>query len=152
VLLLSAVTLIAQTKVVGQLQPPSKTQAEQPEMVLSGCLRSGAADTSVAGPSGRLYTLEVTETVTTTPPGSPTTAGTGVPTKITYSLSAPESIGLAKHADQVVELTGRLQAPSTSGNQSKTASPAGAAPAKPGGAHRTFQVSALKAVPARKCS
>jgi hypothetical protein len=155
ILVLAATPLTTQlTAEVGspQAQQPGKANAEQPEMVLTGCLRSGAADTSVAGPSGRLYTLEVTETVATAPPGSPTPAATGVATKVTYSLSAPESLGLAKHADQAVELTGRLQAPSAPANQSKVASPAGAAPPKPGGAHRTFQVSRLKAVPSRKCS
>jgi hypothetical protein len=137
-------------------QSPQQAKADQPETVLTGCLRSGGADTSVAGPSGRLYTLEVTENAsapaTATPAGRPAPAGTGTASTITYSLSAAESIGLATHVDQVVQLTGRLQAPSAPPEKVKGASPMSTPQLKPGGAHRTFEVSALKPVPARKCS
>ena len=60
-ILLSVVPLMAQVPA-----QPSPTKAEPPETLLTGCLRSGGADTTVAGPSGRLYTLEVTETPTAT--------------------------------------------------------------------------------------
>ena len=115
--------------------------------VLTGCLRSSGADTAVAGPSGRLYTLEVVE-----PPAKPsttTTTGTVPPvaTKTTYSLSAPESVGLAKHADHQVQLTGSLQTP----EPTQTPGAATAPTAKPGGAHRTFEVTALKMI-APKCT
>ncbi len=134
-----------------QGQPPATVKEEQPEMLLTGCLRSGGADTAVAGPSGRLYTLEVTEETSPAPAGSATPAGNATSSKVTYSLSASESIALAKHVDQVVELTGRLQAPARPVDQQKSSSPPATAQAKPGGAHRTFQVSALKAVASRKC-
>jgi hypothetical protein len=94
VVFLSAVALMAQVN--GQAQPPSNAKTEQAEMLLTGCLRSGGADTSVAGPSGRIYTLEVTEGAPALPPGSPTPAGTGVASTVTYSLSANASIGLAE--------------------------------------------------------
>ena len=133
------------------LLAPSSALAQQPDVdkapmtLLTGCLRSSGADTAVAGPSGRIYTLEVSET----PPVSGTTTGTTPPvaSKTTYSLSAAESVGLAKHVDHEVQLTGRLQTP-TAPAASSGASPA--AQPKAGGAHRTFEVTALKMV-AAKC-
>ena len=126
-------------------QQPSDSE-KQPVTVLTGCLRSSGADTAIAGPSGRLYTLEVVE-----PPAKPGATSTGstppVASKTTYSLSAAESVGLAKHVDHEVQLTGRLQAPSTDASSTATSS---ASQSKPGGAHRTFQVTALKMV-AAKC-
>jgi hypothetical protein len=119
---------------------------EPPVTILTGCLRSSGADTAVAGPSGRLYTLEVVEPVTKP---APTTTGSTPPvaTTTTYSLAAPESVGLAKHDGHQVQLTGRLQAPSTAASQAGATAP----PPKPGGAHNTFNVTALKMVSA-KCS
>lgn len=127
-------------------QQPSSTE-KPPVTVLTGCLRSSGADTAIAGPDGRLYTLEVIE-----PPAKPaaaTTSGATPPaaSTTTYSLAAAESVGLAKHVDHEVQLTGRLQAPSS------TAPPAGgkaASEPKPGGAHNTFNVTALKMI-AAKC-
>jgi hypothetical protein len=128
------------------LEQQPATPEKPPVTVLTGCLKSSGADTAVAGPSGRIYTLEVTElppakpaTAESTPPGASTT---------TYSLSAAESIGLDKHVDHKVELTGTLQAPSTTAAAASATQPA--SPPKPGGGHRTFQVSALKMV-AAKC-
>ena len=129
----------------------SPVLAQQPDVekppvtILTGCLRSSGADTAVAGPSGRLYTLEVTEV----PPPPSASAGTTPPvaSKTTYSLAAAESVGLAKHADHEVQLTGRLQAPAAA--PSSTAKNPATQP-KPGGAHRTFEVTALKMI-AAKC-
>jgi hypothetical protein len=128
-------------------QQPVPTEAP-PITVLTGCLRSSGADTAVAGPSGRLYTLEVTETPA--PPATTTTTGSTAPvaSKTSYSLSVPTGIDLEQHADHQVELTGRLQAPAPT-----PASRPGATPAqqpKPGGAHRTFEVKELKMI-AAKC-
>jgi hypothetical protein len=120
--------------------------------ILKGCLRSHPADTTVAGPSGRLYTLEVLETAARPAAGSPTAEPAPPATsKTTYSLDAPESVGLAAHADHEVALTGRLQTPSTP-TKSPGAAPA-AAERKPaaGGGHRTFHVSELKMI-STKCS
>ena len=123
---------------------------EQPVTVLTGCLRSSAADTAIAGPSGRIYTLEV---VDAPPPTSPTTTSAAPPpvaSKTTYSLSAAESLGLSKHADHEVQLTGRLQAPSAASAVAKPGVPAAAPKPSAGGGHRTFEVTALKMV-ATKC-
>ena len=131
-----------------QAQQPA-AQEKPPTTVLTGCLKSSGADTAVAGPSGRIYTLEVTEA----PPAAAAATATAtsnppVASKTTYSLSAAESLGLAKHVEHEVELTGRLQAPAAT-----TTTPAATTPASPpkaGGAHRTFEVSAVKMV-AVKC-
>lgn len=131
--------------------PPAAAQqpaAEQkpPITLLTGCLVSSGADTAVAGPSGRLYTLEVLET-----PAQPSSSAAGTPppvaSKTTYSLSAPESLNLAKHDGHEVQLTGSLQAPSP---QATPGAAGAATPSKPGGAHRTFNVTALKMI-AAKC-
>ena len=137
-LLVSAGSVLAQ-------QPAAADKP--PTMMLTGCLRSSGADTAIAGPTGRLYTLEVMEAPATPAPGATTSSAPSVTSKTTYSLSAPESVGLAKHADHEVQLTGRLQAPAAP--PAKQASPS-ESPSKPGGAHRTFEVTALKMI-AAKC-
>jgi len=133
------------------VQNPSTQPATPPETALTGCLRTHGADTAVAGPSGRLYTLEVKEAVdssaaptTSTPPGTSPPLST-----TTYSLDNVGKVDLDKHADHEVELTGRMQAPSKAAQESAAA---GAATAKPvsGGGHRTFHVTALKMI-AAKC-
>ena len=135
---------------VAALLVPSAASAQQPESsekppttILTGCLRSSGADTAIAGPSGRLYTLEVVE-APPRPAATPTTGATAPrASKTTYSLAAEESVGLAKHVDHEVQLTGRLQAPSS------PPSPPGAAKtseSKPGGAHNTFNVTAVKMI------
>jgi hypothetical protein len=140
--------LLLTSPIAQQTPSPQKPAADNPAVtVLTGCLRSSGADTAVAGPSGRLYTLEVVE-----PPAKPsTTATTGttppVATKTTYSLSAPESVGLAKHADHQVQLTGALQTPEPAKTTGSPTPPT----AKPGGAHRTFEVTGLKMI-APKCT
>jgi hypothetical protein len=131
-------------------QKPAPAAEAQPVTVLTGCLRSSGADTAVAGPSGRIYTLEVVEP----PAKSSTTPSTAtnppVATKTTYSLAAAESLGLAKHVDHEVQLTGKLQAPSTAATPP---APGPGTDRKPtaGGGHRTFEVTALKMI-ANKCS
>jgi hypothetical protein len=128
-------------------------ESVQPVTVLTGCLKSHGADTAVAGPGGRLYTLEVIETVkpagptTSTPTGTPPGAST-----TTYSLDNVGKVALEKHADHQVELTGRMQAPSQAAQASASGASSGMPSAKPvpGGAHRTFHVTGLKMI-ATKC-
>lgn len=132
-------------------QPPAEP-TRQPETTLTGCLKSHGADTAIAGPSGRLYTLEVVETVEAPAATTSTPAGTPAPgaSTVTYSLSNEGKIDLEKHADHQVQLTGRMQAPSPAA-QKKAAQPgAPATPPEPGGAHRTFHVTGLKMI-AAKC-
>jgi hypothetical protein len=142
-----SVVALAVVSVQVSAQQPANSE-KPPVTLLSGCLKSSAADTAVAGPSGRIYTLEV---IDAPPPvaAATSTASSNPPvaSKTTYSLAAAESLGLAKHVDHEVELTGTLQAPAAT-----TARPASKEPsaAKPGGAHRTFEVTAVKML-APKC-
>ena len=134
----------------GGFQKPSPESAPPPETMLTGCLKSHGADTAIAGPSGRLYTLEVMETVesasatTSTPTGTPPSTST-----TTYSLDNVGKVELDKHADHQVQLTGRMQAPSKAA-QEKAASASPTAKPSPGGGHRTFHVTGLKMI-AAKC-
>ena len=123
-------------------QPPARPETP-PTQILTGCLRSSAADVAVAGPSGRIYTLEVVEQRR---PAADTPAGGATATKITYSLSVPESLPVNQHADHEVELTGRLQAPVAPAARPGQPVDPGSAKPTAGGGHRTFVVSALKMV------
>ncbi len=130
-------------------QKPS-TESAMPETALTGCLRSHGADTAIAGPSGRLYTLEVMETVespsatTSTAPGTPPSTST-----TTYSLDNVGEVELEKHADHQVQLTGRMQAPSKAAREKAATGAPSANKPSPGGGHRTFHVTGLKMISAK---
>lgn len=151
----SGMSLAAQTP---SPAPPSQASATQPStLVLTGCLRSAPrADTNSPG-DAKVYTLDVndpaaTATVppATTQPGAPAKSSASTPTK--YTLTAPESVGLLKHVNHEVELTGRLQGSSTASQPGAPGSGTKSeGKAMPGGAHRTFEVSALKMLSAN-CS
>lgn len=135
-----------------EFQNPSTEAATPSEAVLTGCLKTHGADTAVAGPSGRLYTLEVMEVVdsataatTSTPPGTPAPMSS-----TTYSLDNVGKVDLDKHAGHQVQLTGRMQAPSKAARESAAAGAPAATKAVAGGGHRTFHVTALKMI-AAKC-
>ncbi len=140
------------TASAADLQQPASQSADPPVATLTGCLKSHGADTAVAGPSGRLYTLEVTETVTSPAPTTSTPTGTPPAASVTrYSLDNVGKADLEKHADHQVELTGRMQAPSKAAKENAaTASPSAPKPT-PGGGHRTFHVTAVRMI-AAKCS
>ena len=133
-------------------QKPSPESAELPETVLTGCLKSHGADTAIAGPGGRLYTLKEVETVKPAGPTTSTPTGTPAATSTTYSLDNVGKVALEKHADHQVQLTGRMQAPSKAAQTSASGAPSGTPAARPaaGGAHRTFHVTGLKMI-APKC-
>lgn len=142
----SILTLVLAMPGAADAQQPGPSNLP-PTETLTGCLRSSGASTAVAGPSGRIYTLEVVD-----PPSASaaTTTGANPPmaSKTTYSLSAAESLQLEKHADHEVQLTGRRQAPATAAAKTPGAKPAD--PPAPGGGHNTFNVTALKMI-STKC-
>jgi len=141
----------SRTASAADLQKPAAEPAEQPETTLTGCLKSHGADTAIAGPSGRLYTLEVTETVTSPAPTTSTPTGTPPAASVTrYSLDNVGKADLEKHADHQVELTGRMQAPSQAAKEAAATGPPSAPKPTPGGGHRTFHVTAVKMI-AAKC-
>lgn len=143
--LVLALGLSGSDATIASQQPAAQDQP--PVTVLTGCLRSSGASTEVAGPSGRIYTLEVVQP----PPASgATTTGANppMPSKTTYSLSAAASLELEKHADHEVQLTGRLQAPASTPAKTPGGKPVD--PPAPGGGHNTFNVTALKMI-STKC-
>ncbi len=163
-----ALALASGTTLVGQAPPPVPQQpitqppATQPEpkmpttaqagdTMLTGCLRSSRADTSTADSKGNVFTLEVTEAGATKPSPSPEAGAPSRPmaaSKTTYTLSAAESLGLAKHVNHEVQVTGSMQGASTMAGRPQSSTPAEGAKPMPGGGHRTFQVSALKMISA----
>jgi hypothetical protein len=145
--------LVNPAVVVVEGQKPSSDSAEPPETMLTGCLKSYGADTAIAGPSGRLYTLEVIEKVeSSAAPTTSTPSGTPPSTSITtYSLSNVGKVDLEKHAGHQVQLTGRMQAPSKAAQDSAARGAPSTAKPLSGGGHRTFHVTGLKMI-AAKCS
>jgi hypothetical protein len=146
IVLFAGTSLLAQT----QSQPTGQPNIPQAGEALTGCLRSSPSGTSAADARDIVYTLEQTETATdkpsttpgaaAAPPSGGSSSKVGSSSKTVYTLAAPASVGLARHVGHEVQLTGRMQpAPAQSGAS-------GAQDVKPGGAHNTFQVSALKMV------
>ena len=165
--LVTGIPLLAQTAPPSTGQPPTQkpttsATAQAGETMLTGCLRSNRADQGAADSKGVVFTLEVTEATGARP--APSEAGAPSPptgaSKTTYTLQGPESLGLAKHVNHEVQLTGRMQAPSSTmpatERPQSTPPPApspspGAKTAAGGGGGRTFEVAALKMVSAN-CS
>ena len=124
-------------------QPSAAGTAPANETQVTGCLRSSAT-VGVTGEPASVYTLEEKEASNTTAPapttGLPSTAASssrGPASKVVYTLSAPESVGLERHVNHEVQITGGSQrAPAAAGTE----------PAKPGGAHNTLEVSAVKMI------
>jgi hypothetical protein len=150
--LMGGVPLVADTGSASQ-QPPATTAQQPPPgqateadyQTLTGCIRSMRADTTAADEKGNIYTLEVMDTPSAgaTEVGAPA-PGTSGP--ITYTLSAPDSVGVGKHVGHQVQLTGTLKPPAASAPVAPTTAAPGA---KPGSMHRTFEVSALKMISAK---
>ena len=171
VLLAGGVPLLAQTPSQPPSQPtqPPTTQrptTQQPtssmgtETTLTGCVRTQRADAGAADTKGNVYTLEVTPgagAAGSTSPSSatgstpPSSASGATAAKTTYTITAPESVGIGKHVGHQVELTGRLQ-PAMGSGSSGAATGGGAATSskpEPGGAQRSFQATALKMISAK---
>jgi hypothetical protein len=151
--LVDGAQLAADTGSRASQQPPPATTAQQPPsaqasegaQTLTGCIRSMRADTTAADAKGNIYTLEVMDTASAgaTEVGAPA-PGTSGP--ITYTLSAPDSVGVGKHVGHQVQLTGTLKPPAASAPTAPTTAAPGA---KPGSMHRTFEVTALKMISAK---
>lgn len=138
-------------------QPPAKTgeMATPSAMTISGCLK-GATNPTLEM-KGTIYTLQPIEKAAAPSPSAAT--GTARPaataaaapatskTGSTYTLVAAEAIGLDKHVGHLVELTGQLSTPPPSPARTPGEAQTQKPPA-PGGAHNTFEVSALKMVAA----
>lgn len=165
-------TAFLMTSTIGAAQtapPPSQpaTPSTAKPMMIVGCLKS-TPNPDPAGSVGKppIYTMEVMPAPTLPPPtpsastptGMPSASGSGAVKPTVYSLTASESVGLVKHVGHRVELTGSLQqvTPPTPGRAGTGTQPMvtpGAKPeeqeSKPGGAHNTFEVTAVKMVSAQ---
>lgn len=136
----------------GAARPPEQT-SQAAEMTVLGCLRGATNPTMEM--KGTIYTLELIEKSTPPPGATGSTAGAreqeaAPKTASRYTLVASESVGLAKHVNHRVELTGRLKAAPAPSSASTPERAQGQGkppqPPPPGGAHNTFEVSALKMV------
>ena len=150
-ILISGTSVIAQTATPSPAQPPATGASQSGDLLLTGCLRGSAAAIGTSPGQGMIYTLEVVET----PPAKPAASGqpgaavrNDVATTTIYTLDAPDSVGLAKHVDHEVQLSGNMQPPAAKPSTPGVAGSSAPTTGKPGGAHRTVHVSALKMISA----
>ncbi len=169
VLLAGGVPLLAQNPSQPPGQPPQTPPAtqrpttEQPtstmvagaETTLTGCVRTQRADAGSADTKGNIYTLELSSGAGRGEgAASGGTAATGAAraaatAEMTYTIAAPESVAIGKHVGHQVELTGRVQPAMGSRGAAAGVGAATATKPEPGGAHRTFQATALKMISAK---
>lgn len=136
--------------------PHARPGVPTTESKVTGCLRT-AGGSEAAGTQAVVYTLDTAATASGSAPNSPAGPPAGSPGTLrqtaqakkgpSYTLKAPESIGLAKHVNHTVELTGRLQhPPAATGRASSQPAPepSGAADA----AAQVLEVTALRMVSA----
>jgi hypothetical protein len=114
-------------------------------MTITGCLRASPNPSGV--PDTITYTLEPIEAA------PPTTApsSTGAPTVKTvsrYTLTSSAAVAFKPHVGHKVEISGHLKDLNAGKPAAKAAGEPASKPAKPGGAHNTFEVTALKMVAA----
>lgn len=114
-----------------QGQQPSPEPKPQTKQALTGCLRATKTDTGKPDEKRVIYTLEVAE------------RDAGDRVKTTYKLSSTESVSLAKHVGQRVEIEGDLLQP-------PGLPPATQPKPLPADAESTFRVSRVKMI-AAKC-
>jgi len=131
-------------------------------MTLTGCLVS-TPNPDPAGAVGKppIYTMEVvppatgpaptTSTTSSSPGASGRSSSTTAVKPTVYTLTATESVDLAKHVNHRIEVTGQLEY-GQSGAMTRQPSTSSATPveqeSKAGGAHNTFKVASLKMVAA----
>ena len=127
----------AHAQVPGQSAPSPPTH-----MTIAGCLKASPNPSGV--PDTTTYTLEPIEAVTLTAPVSSTGAPTGK-TAARYTLTSSAGIAFKPHVGHKVEISGQLKQLSAGTDAQASGEPASKA-REPGGAHNTFEVTALKMV------
>jgi hypothetical protein len=154
--LIACAAIVWATSAAPAAQPQPGSQPAGKPTTIIGCLRS-TPNPDPAGTAGKspVYTMDV---IPAPMPPRPETSSMPKPGSVadavkatTYTLTAPESVGLAKHVGHRVEVTGQLQDTGTKAKESpgtRGGTPDAMAP-KPGGAHNTFEVTALKMVSAQ---
>jgi hypothetical protein len=121
-------------------QPASSPPAH---MTITGCLKASPNPTGV--PDTITYTLEPIEVVPPTAP-APSSEPRAAKTASRYTLTSSAAIAFKPHVGHKVEITGHLKDLSTGKPDAKAAGSAASKPPQPGGAHNTFEVTALKMV------
>ncbi len=114
-------------------------------MTIAGCLKASPNPSGV--PDTTTYTLEPIEAVAPTAPASSTEAPAGK-TATRYTLTSSAAIAFKPHVGHKVEISGHLKELSVGKPDAKAAGEPASKPPEPGGAHNTFEVTALKMVAA----
>ena len=134
-------------------QVPGQSAPSPPaQMTIAGCLKASPNPSGV--PDTTTYTLEPIEAVPAAPAsstGAPAgkTATPAGKTGTLYTLTSSAAIAFKPHVGHKVEISGHLKELSAGKPDAKAAGePASKPPEPPGGAHNTFEVTALKMVAA----
>lgn len=132
--------------VAANVQLPGQTPPSSPaQMTITGCLKASPNPGGV--PDSTTYTLEPIEVAAPTVPASPT-ATPAAKTATRYTLTSSAGVALKPHAGHKVEISGHLKDLSEGKADTKAAGEPASKPREPGGAHNTFEVTALKMVAA----
>jgi hypothetical protein len=114
-------------------------------ITIVGCLKASPNPSGV--PDTTTYTLEPIEAVPPTAPASSTAAPVDK-TATRYTLTSSAAIAFEPHVGHKVEISGHLKDLSAKKPDAKAAGEPASKPPEPGGAHNTFEVTALKIVAA----
>jgi hypothetical protein len=145
---LAAVTTAAMAAASAQV-PSQPAPSPPPQMTIAGCLKASPNPSGV--PDTTTYTLEPIEDVVPPAPKSKSKSAAETPlpkTPTRYTLTSSAAIPFKEHVGHKVELRGHLKDLRSGKPDAKaTGDPASKPPAR-GGAHHTFEVTALKMVAA----
>jgi hypothetical protein len=127
-------------------QVPGQSAASPAPMTITGCLNASPNPSGV--PDTTTYTLEPIQAAAPTAP-SPSTGAPPAKTATRYTLTSSAGVAFKPHVGHKVEISGHLKDLNAAKPDAKAAGePVSKPPAKPGGAHNTFEVTALKMVAA----
>ena len=126
---------------VASQSPPSPPA----HVTIAGCLKASPNPSGVPDPI--TYTLEPIETAAPTAPAS-STGALADKTATRYTLTSSAAIAFKPHVGHKVEITGHLKDLSAGKSDAKVAGQPASKPPEPGGAHNTFEVTALKMIAA----
>jgi hypothetical protein len=148
------VTLVAVTGAMAGQVPGQSAPSPPAQMTIAGCLKASPNPSGV--PDTTTYTLEPIEAAptapassTAAPAGKTATRPPAGKTATVYTLTSSAAIAFKPHVGHKVEISGHLKELSAGKPDAKAAGePASKPPEPPGGAHNTFEVTALKMVAA----
>lgn len=139
----AAVALAFGSAVSGQATKPAEQKTPfQAQATVTGCLTTARAESTPPHAARTIYTLELSDGTAVARSGGKEQAA-----KPSYVLSGDQSVVLAKHVGQKVQLTGELLMPPSSPVGSTD--PTARTKPLPGDAEGTFRVSSLKVISAK---